>query len=75
MLSSHPDYDLLITGYSLGAGSRGRQHLLTLFAGLAQLVALKLEQEQLLPSQTKVTVIGRLAYHQLSGGVGADVLI
>jgi len=45
VLSSHPDYDLLITGYSLGAG-------------LAQLVALKLEEEQLLPSQTKVTVIG-----------------
>jgi len=45
VLSSHPDYDLLITGYSLGAG-------------LAQLVALKLEQEHLLPSQTKVTVIG-----------------
>jgi len=45
VLSRHPDYDVLITGYSLGAG-------------LAQLVALKLEEEQLLPSQTKVTVIG-----------------
>jgi len=45
VLSSHPDYDLLITGYSLGAG-------------LAQLVALNLEEKQLLPSQTKVTVIG-----------------
>ena len=77
MLSSHPDYDLLITGYSLGAG-RARPKMFDIerhFAGLAQLVALKLEQDQLLPSQTKVTVIGRLAYHQLAGGFGADGLI
>ena len=38
---------------------------------MAQLVALKLEEEQLLPSQTKVTVIGSLVYHQLACGVGA----
>ena len=77
VLSSHPDYDLLITGYSLGAG-RGRPTLVDIekhLAGLAQLVALKLDQEQLLPSQTKVTVIGRLANHQLAGGVCADGLI
>ena len=77
VLSSHPDYDLLITGYSLGAG-RGRPTLVDIekhLAGLAQLVALKLEQEHLLPSQTKVTVIGRLANHQLAGGVCADGLI
>jgi len=44
-LTRYPDYDLLIIGYSLGAG-------------LAQLVALKLEKENLLPSRTEVTVIG-----------------
>ena len=38
---------------------------------MAQLVALKLEEEQLLPSQTKVTVIGSLVYYQLACGVGA----
>jgi len=45
VLTRYPDYDLLIIGYSLGAG-------------LAQLVALKLEKERLLPSRTEVTVIG-----------------
>ena len=40
-----------------------------MFTGLAQLVALKIEEEHLLPSQTKVTVIGTLINYELAGGV------
>ena len=92
VLTRYPHYDLLIIGYSLGAGTlvmwwssweillatvssssqagkwwsrqrandRYKDHLdgqLTV-SGLAQLVALKLEKERLLPSRTEVTVIG-----------------
>ena len=43
-----------------------------MFAGLAQLVALKIEEEHLLPSQTKVTVIGKLC--TLGAGIWCSFL-